>query len=43
MVGLYINHSGSLEPARELCAELEVSNQRTCYGTVETYAGLFRG
>jgi plastocyanin len=42
MVGLYINHSGSLEPARELCAELEVSNQRTCYGTVETYAGLFR-
>jgi hypothetical protein len=42
MVGLYINHNGSLKPARELCAKLEVSNRRTCYGTVETYAGLFR-
>ncbi len=42
MVGLYINHNGSLEPARELCAELEVSNRRTCYGTVEAYAGLFK-
>jgi plastocyanin len=42
MVGLYINHYGSLKPARELCAGLQTSNRRACYGTVEAYADLFR-
>jgi plastocyanin len=42
MVGLFINHYGSLEPARELCAGLQTSNRRTCYGTVEAHSSLFR-
>jgi hypothetical protein len=42
MVGLYINHCSSGEPATELCAELQPSNRRTCYITVQAYAGLFR-
>jgi plastocyanin len=41
MAGLYVNHYGSLEPARDLCARLEPSNRRACYGAVEAHAGLF--
>ena len=42
MASLYINHHGSLEPARELCARLETSNRRACYDTVESHSSLFR-
>ena len=42
MASLYINHHGSLEPARELCAWLESSNRRACYDTVESHSSLFR-
>jgi plastocyanin len=42
MTGLYINHHGSLEPARELCTRLEKPNRRACYGAVEAHSGLFR-
>ena len=41
MVDLYVNHYGSLEPARGLCARLEVSNRASCYRTVEARSGLF--
>jgi plastocyanin len=43
MTGLYINHHGSLEPARELCTRLEKSNRRACYDAVEAHASLFEG
>ena len=42
MAGLYINHHGSLEPARDLCARLEKSNRPACYDSVEAHSGLFR-
>ena len=42
MAGLYINHHGSLEPARDLCARLEKSNRSACYDSVEVHSGLFR-
>ncbi len=41
MTGLYISHTGALEPARELCARLEPINRPACYGTVEELSGLF--
>jgi hypothetical protein len=41
MIGLYINHNGSLEPARALCEQLEVSNRQTCYDSVASDSGLF--
>ncbi len=41
MVALYINHHGSLEPARALCDQLEVSNRQTCYDSVESNSKLF--
>lgn len=41
MVGLYINHSGSLSPAKKLCEQLEVSNRKICYRTIEQSATLF--
>jgi hypothetical protein len=41
MVGLYINHHGALEPARELCGRLETPNRDTCHETVRSRAPLF--
>ena len=41
MVRLYINHHGSLEPARELCEQLEISNRETCYHAIQTSERLF--
>jgi len=34
MVGMYINHHGALEPARELCGRLETPDRGTCHETV---------
>jgi plastocyanin len=42
MAGLYINHHGSLEPARDLCASLEASNRPACYDAVKAHSSLFR-
>ena len=42
MMGLYINHHGSLEPARELCDRLEASTQQTCLDSVEANSKLFK-
>lgn len=41
MVGLLINHYGSLSPVRELCGELEPSNKKTCAFSVQLNSGLF--
>ncbi len=41
MVGLFINHYGSLEPARKLCEQLEPSNRQTCYFAIRLSSGLF--
>ncbi len=41
MVGLYINHYGSLDPAKVLCEQLESSNQQTCYKSVQASSRLF--
>ncbi len=41
MVDLYINHYGSLEPARKLCEQLEISNRQTCYNSIQSSASLF--
>jgi plastocyanin len=43
MAGLYINHHGSLEPAKDLCTRLEAQNRRACYDAVEAHASLFEG
>lgn len=42
MIGLYLNHHGSLEPARELCDRLETSNQRACQDSVQSNTKRFR-
>ena len=42
MVGLYINHEASLEPARALCGRLEASNRRVCSGEIESKSDLFK-
>jgi plastocyanin len=42
MASLYVNHYGSLEPARDLCARLDAPNRRTCYAAVKAHAGLFK-
>jgi hypothetical protein len=42
MVDLYINHHGSLEPARALCGRLERPNRPACYNAVKVRASLFR-
>ena len=41
LVGLYINHHGSLGPARELCERLEASNRPTCQRSIQSRASLF--
>ena len=41
MAGLYVNHYGSLEPARELCARLKKRNRPACYTSVEAHSDLF--
>jgi len=41
MVDLYISHHGSLEPARALCDQLEISNRQTCHDSVESNTKLF--
>lgn len=41
MIGLYINHYGSLESARKLCDQLEVSNRQTCSSSIKSSSGLF--
>ncbi len=41
MVGLYINHYGSLEPAKALCGQLELPNRPACYFSVQARADLF--
>ena len=42
MTSLYINHHGSLEPARELCSKLEKPNRPACYDAIAANASLFR-
>ena len=41
MIDLYINHYGSLEPAKALCEQLEISNQQTCNDSVQSSSELF--
>lgn len=41
LVGLYISHHGSPEPARELCGQLEESNRQACYGSIEAHTKNF--
>ncbi len=41
MTGLYISHTGALEPARGLCARLEPINRPACFDSVRSYSGLF--
>lgn len=41
MVGLYINHYGSLEPAKVLCEQLALENRQACYNSVQLSSGLF--
>ena len=41
MASLYANHHGSLEPARELCGQLEVPNREACLDTVRAMAPMF--
>ncbi len=41
MVRLYINHHGSLAPAKILCGQLKPSNRQTCYFSVQSNSGLF--
>ncbi|HET6370372.1 MAG TPA: hypothetical protein VFG95_04205 [Nitrospiria bacterium] len=41
MVGLYINHFGSLEPAKALCPRLLERNQKVCDAVVKARSVLF--
>ncbi len=41
MVGLYVFHHASLEPARALCDRLEASNRQACHGEIESESNLF--
>jgi plastocyanin len=41
MVGVYVFHEASLEPARALCGRLEASNRQACYDSVESKSSLF--
>lgn len=42
LVGLYINHFGSLEPALRLCNQLEKSNKQVCEDVVGFSSKLFQ-
>jgi hypothetical protein len=41
MASLYISHHGSPEPARELCGQLEETNQQACRGAIESHTRRF--
>lgn len=41
MIGLFVNHHGSLEPARVLCEQLEPSNRKACYSSINSSSELF--
>lgn len=41
MIGLYINHYGSLDPAETVCGKLKITNRKHCYKTVTSYSNLF--
>ena len=41
LASLYTSHYGSVESTRELCGELEDSNQQACYGSVEANSKRF--
>ncbi len=41
MTSLYISHHGSPEPARELCGQLEETNQQACRGAIEAHTRRF--
>ena len=41
MVGLFINHHGSLEPAQDLCEKLRITNREACYDAIELSSPLF--
>lgn len=40
MVGLYINHYGSLDPAKKLCNIMEASNKKICTQVIESRSDL---
>ena len=41
MVGLYINHHGSLDAGRKLCAEMSFLNRFACVSALHTRSSLF--
>lgn len=41
MVGLYVNHHGALDPARQLCDQLQPENRDLCSTYVRGVEGLF--
>ena len=41
LASLYTSHYGSVESTRELCGQLEDSNQQACYGSVEANSKRF--
>jgi hypothetical protein len=42
MVGLYINHFGGLDEAKELCGKLKKANQATCQQVIASRETLFQ-
>ncbi len=42
MVGLYINHFGGLDEAKQLCNKLKKPNQLVCKQTITSYSVLFQ-
>lgn len=42
MVNLYINHFGSLEPAKKLCNQLEAQNKKICEGVIQLRSAMFK-
>lgn len=41
MIDLYINHYGSLQPAKDLCLTLNKKNIKTCYDSIQFSSSLF--